>query len=100
VVQDVFRNIGGKRNALQIRADITNVGNLINSNWGVGRQVLAAVNTNNQVQVLTNPGVDAQGRPTYRLAVVNNELLSQSFQPTAFTADVYQFMISLRYSFN
>jgi hypothetical protein len=100
IVQDVFRNIGGARNGFQIRADITNVGNLLSSKWGVGRQVVAAVNTNNQVQVLTTPGVDAQGRANYRLAVVNNELLSQSFQPTAFTADVYQFMISLRYSFN
>lgn len=100
IVQDVFRDIRGKRNALQIRADIVNVGNLLNSNWGVGRQVVASVNTNNQVQVLTNPAVDAQGRPTYRLAVVSNELLSQSFQSSAFTSDVYQFMVSLRYSFN
>jgi len=100
VVQEVFRNVGGKRNALQIRADILNVGNLLNSQWGVGRQVVAAVNTNNQVQVLTNPGVDAQGRATYRLAVVNNELLSRSYQSSAFTSDVYQFMLSVRYSFN
>jgi hypothetical protein len=100
VVQDVFRNIGGKRNGLQVRLDITNFGNLLNSNWGVGQAAVAPVNTNNQVQVLTTPGVDAQGRATYRLAVVNNELLSRSFEKSAFSGDVYQFMVSLRYSFN
>ena len=37
---------------------------------------------------------------TYRLAVVNNELLTRSFETTTFLADVYSFMISLRYTFN
>jgi hypothetical protein len=100
IVQDVFRNLGGNRNAFQIRADITNVGNLLNSNWGVGRRPVAAANTNNQVQILTTPGVDAQGRATYRLAVASNALIRKSFEKTAFTGDVYQFMLSLRYSFN
>jgi hypothetical protein len=100
IVQDVFRNVAGKRNALQIRADITNVGNLLNHNWGVGRRPTAAANTNNQVQILTNPAVDAAGRATYRLALANNQLITESFQKTAFTGDVYQFMVSLRYSFN
>jgi hypothetical protein len=100
VVQDVFRDIRGKRNGLQIRLDITNFGNLLNSNWGVGQATVAPVNTNNQVQVLTTPTVDAQGRAAYRLAVVSNELLSRSFEKSAFSGDVYQFMVSLRYSFN
>ena len=34
-------------------------------------------NTNNQVQLLTAQGVDAQGRATYRLAVVNNQLITK-----------------------
>ena len=39
----------------------------------------------------------------YRLAVVNNELLSKTFETTTLLGnnpDVYNFMISLRYSFN
>jgi len=100
IVQDVFRNVGGKRNAFQIRADVFNVGNLLNGNWGVGWRPVAAVNNSNQVQILTNPGADAQGRATYRLAVVNNQLITDSFQTGSGIPDVYQFMISLRYSFN
>jgi hypothetical protein len=100
VTQDIFRNLAGRRHAFQVRADFLNFGNLLNSNWGAGSRTLAAVNSNNQIQLLTNPTVDALGRSTYRLAVVNNELVTRSFQSSAFTSDVYEFMISLRYTFN
>jgi hypothetical protein len=100
IVQEVFHNVGGKRNAFQIRADFLNFGNLLNHNWGVGWRPVATVDTNNHVQILTNPGVDAQGRANYNLAVFNNQLVTKSFQKSAFTSDVYQFMLSLRYSFN
>jgi hypothetical protein len=100
VVQDLFRNIHGQRNGFQIRLDMFNFGNLLNHNWGVSWQQVAAVNTNNQVQILTNPGIDAQSRPTYRLATVNNQLITKSVARSAFTSDVYQLMLSLRYSFN
>ena len=37
-MQDVFRNIGGKRNSGQFRLDVTNFGNLLNSDWGVSQR--------------------------------------------------------------
>ena len=36
----------------------------------------------------------------YRLQVVNGALISKSFESTAGLGDVYQFMLSFRYSFN
>jgi hypothetical protein len=33
IAQDLFHNLGGQRNAFQIRADIFNLGNLLNQNW-------------------------------------------------------------------
>ena len=87
-----------------MRLDIQNFGNMLNSNWGVAQRPVASINTNNQIQILTNPGVDAQGRATYRLATVNNELIRDTYQSSAtisqYITDVYQFMVSLRYSFN
>ena len=68
ITQDLFHNIGGARNGFQIRLDIVNFGNLLNSNWGVSQRPVGTVNFNNQLQILTNPAVDAQGRSTYRLA--------------------------------
>jgi hypothetical protein len=100
ITQDLFRNLGGQRNGFQLRADILNFGNLLNSNWGVGQTTNLALNTNNQLTMLTNPTVDAAGRSTYRLALVNNELPTTTFKSSAFTSDVWQLMLSLRYSFN
>jgi hypothetical protein len=100
IAQDLFASTGSRRHGFQIRADFLNFGNLLNSNWGAGSRTLAAVNSNNQISILTNPAVDASGRSTYRLAVVNNELVTKTFQPSVFTSDVYEFMLSLRYTFN
>jgi outer membrane receptor protein involved in Fe transport len=93
VTQDLFANLGGKRNAFQLRFDVQNFGNLLNSDWGVGQRLI-------RNQVLTNGGADAQGRATYRMVVVNNELLTRSLEKSVSFNDVYSFMISLRYSFN
>jgi len=100
LTQDVFHNIVGKRNAGQFRIDFTNFGNLLNHNWGVSQRLVAPVTQANGAQLLTNPGVDAQGRATYRLALVSNQLISKSFQPNTNLGDVFQFMLSFRYSFN
>jgi hypothetical protein len=100
VTQDIFHNVKGQRNAFQIRLDIFNFFNMLNSDWGVSKRPIAAFNNNNQLQILTNPSADSQGRLTYRLATFNNELITKSFQTSASVADAYQFMLSLRYSFN
>jgi hypothetical protein len=100
IMQDIFRNIGGKRNAGQIRVDMTNFGNLLNHNWGVSQRMVLPVTAANGAQLLTNGAADAQGRASYRMAVVNNELVSRSFQTNTALSDVYQFLLSFRYSFN
>jgi hypothetical protein len=100
VVQEVFRDIRGQRNAGQIRLDITNFGNLLNSNWGVAQRMVVPVTGANGAQILTNGAADAQGRASYRMAVVNSQLATTSFQRSSALSDVYQFMISFRYSFN
>ena len=100
ITQDVFHSIGRHRHSGQIRLDITNFGNLLNHNWGVGQSII-------QNRILTSPSVDAQGRLTYNLATVNTAcgpaLISKTFQTTAAIAqsvsDVYVMMLSFRYTF-
>jgi outer membrane receptor protein involved in Fe transport len=93
LTQDVFKNIKGKRNAGQFRIDIQNFGNLLNSNWGVGQRIIR----NN---ILNSPLADAAGRLSYTMQVVNGQLVNRTFESTSGIADVYQFMLSFRYSFN
>jgi hypothetical protein len=93
VGQELFRNVWGRRNGLEFRADIVNFGNLLNSDWGVGQRLISN-------QPLTNPGADAQGRATYRLRVVNNELLTRSLETTSSIFDVWRVLFTFRYTFN
>ncbi len=93
LVQDFFANLAGRRHTFQFRIDIQNFSNMLNSDWGVGQRVI-------RNQILTNPGADTLGRATYRLAVVNNQLISKTFESTAGNSDVYSFLISFRYLFN
>jgi hypothetical protein len=93
IVQDVFKTVRGARHGGQIRLDITNFGNLLNSDWGASQRV-------RQNQILTNAAADAAGRLNYRLAVVNGQLLTAPYQTNAGIADVYVMMLSFRYTFN
>jgi hypothetical protein len=91
--QQIFTNIKGKKNALEFRVDILNVGNLLNNDWGLGQ-------TFNAIQPLTNPSVDANGVSRYRLAQLGGNLISETYRPTANVNDVWRMQFGLRYIFN
>jgi hypothetical protein len=91
--QQVFHDIGGKKNTGELRIDILNFSNMLNHNWGVSQRLV-------QPQLLTNAAADAQGRLSYRMNTASGQLLSKSFQTNAALADVYSFMLSFRYTFN
>ncbi len=93
LTQDLFRSIAGKRHSAQVRLDISNFGNLLNSKWGAGRRLI-----NNQI--LTNPAADATGALTYRMQLLNGNPIATSYQTNAGIADVYVMMLSFRYTFN
>ena len=92
ISQDVFHRISGRKHAGQIRLDITNVGNLLNHSWGVGQRIV-----NNQI--LTTGVADATGKLSYRMQLLNNNLITSPLQTTAGIADVYVMMLSFRYTF-
>ncbi|MDO8502561.1 MAG: carboxypeptidase regulatory-like domain-containing protein [Gemmatimonadaceae bacterium] len=99
IAQEVFTDLAGKRNSLQIRADILNVGNLLNKNWGVGQRF---VNTQPLIVPSSTQGgaADAQGRAQYRLRTINNELMTTSLEKTAGIGDVFRVQLGVRYTFN
>jgi hypothetical protein len=93
VVQDFFTDIAGRRNRLQFRLDVLNVGNLINSNWGVGKRLVTTT-------PLIARGADANGVARYRLRNIGTELISKSLEPTAGFSDVWRLQLSVKYMFN
>ena len=93
VTQEVFQNVGGRRNTLAILFDILNLDNLINKKWGAGDRLVSAT-------PLLPQGADANGALLYRLRNFGTNLLSTSYQHTAGLADVWRMQLGVRYTFN
>jgi hypothetical protein len=93
VTQDIFANLGGQRNKLQVRLDILNAGNLLNKNWGGAQRLVS----NTPLVVRPTP---ASGIPLFRLRNIGTDLLSQTYQRTSNLDDVYRLQLGLRYTFN
>jgi hypothetical protein len=97
--QQLFTNIKGKRNALEFRVDILNLGNFLHQDWGIGQ-------TFNSTPPLVVPSaaqggpVAANGRPQYRLRNFGTDLISSTYRPTAGVSDVWRMQFGLRYIFN
>ncbi|MFN5986443.1 MAG: hypothetical protein ACK42B_06120, partial [Chitinophagaceae bacterium] len=96
VVQEFYVKVKGKRNTLQLRADILNFGNMINDSWGVSQRV-----TN--PQILAFSSVNSAGEPLYRLATQtengNTSLIKTTYQKNSSVFDVWQAQLGLRYIF-
>ena len=91
--QNIFTNIGGKKNALEVRLDILNLGNLINDRWGVSLSPVAS-------SPLTSPSTDANGALTYKLRNFGTSLINTTWQKNAGTSDTYRMQLGFRYRFN
>ena len=96
IVQDIYLNVKGKRNTLQIRADILNFGNLLNDKWGVSQRA-------------TNPNILAfqsvvNNEPTYKLATEKfadgtTGLIKNTYSKNASVFDVLTSLLGIRYIF-
>jgi hypothetical protein len=106
LLQDIFTNIGENRNTLQLSVDIFNVGNLLNSKWGV-------IQTPNRTNLLTFDGYNAQNQPVFEYRYLTNPVRNADGTVTAgaplretFRNDTgnvnsrWQMQIGVRYIFN
>lgn len=101
LVQEFFLFTGNskKRNTLQLRIDIINIGNLINNKWGVGWAI-------NQNRPIRHQGTSPTGTQIHRLNVLGVATdgtltkLTESYRRDASINDVWQAQFGLRYIFN
>jgi hypothetical protein len=93
--QDIGKMVGGTRNKVQLRADILNVTNLLNRNWGLARTAFTT-------SPLQSPQVDSQGRMSYTLRNVSTggPLISQTLQQNPSFNDVWRLQFGVRYNFS
>lgn len=102
LTQDLFTDIGRKKNTLQFTLDIFNFGNLLNSDWGIYKFVNAPgilVPTN-----ITSTGgavtVDGAVKPTFRLQSNGSEPVNATYRDNNTITSTYYMQFGLRYIFN
>ncbi|WP_400192039.1 carboxypeptidase regulatory-like domain-containing protein [Hymenobacter sp. B81] len=103
LLQDLFVNIGEKRNTLQLSIDVFNIGNLINSDWGLNQStnVQSILVPQNASAVSGPTTANPNGvRPTYQLQLDRGSLPRETFRNTLGVSSTYYFQLGLRYIFN
>ena len=115
LLQDVFTNIGKNRNSLQFSLDVFNIGNLINSNWGVSQSVQRnSILTLDASSNGANNFDQATGRPRLQFTPITSTRtvnLDRSVNTAVQTLNVteryntgetsrYRIQLGLRYTFN
>ena len=104
VAQDIIARIGKTKHSFQLRADILNFGNLLNSNWGGGEAFTSLsplITTSTSSTATCRNPTPTSTVAAYCLRTINGTLLpAQSYTPTANTNNVYRIQIGIRYTFN
>jgi hypothetical protein len=93
VSQDIFTNIGNQRNTIQLTADIYNVLNLINDDWGIRNITTLASNNPLTLVSVTN------GIPLFRINTFNNAPVTKTFQTNISTSTTWAIQLGVRYIF-
>ncbi|MEO5788503.1 carboxypeptidase regulatory-like domain-containing protein [Gelidibacter sp.] len=95
LTREYYINVGETRNTLQFSLDFLNVGNLINSEWGVAKN--NAISNNGKI--LRYEGKDANNVPSYSFAKVKNEYPVSTFDYNYFYGLTWKLQVGARYSF-
>jgi hypothetical protein len=91
VAQDIFTNVGKSRHTIQVTADVYNVLNLVNHDWGIRK--ISTVANPLQLNSVT------AGIPQYRLTAFNGAPVVASFQDNVSTSTTYAIQLGVRYLF-
>ena len=85
-------------------ADILNVMNLLNHDWGTGVRFYGGTQFVSQPLIIASAAqggaVSPTGAPQYTMRVQNGALINKTFEPTAAISDVYRIQFALKYNFN
>ncbi len=96
LVQDFSIKAGNTRNTLQLSLDILNAGNLINSKWGVYKNMAAS----NYGSILKYEGVNESNVPTYSMVKIDDAYPTKTYDTYLNINQCWMMQIGLRYIFN
>ncbi len=93
ILQDVFGNIGKRKNTIQVSLDILNFTNFLSSKWGV---VKATTVRNPLIFDSLDP---VSGSPRYRMTQISGQLVTQPLQTVYSFASTWSMQFGIRYIF-
>jgi outer membrane receptor protein involved in Fe transport len=94
IMQDIFTNLGSRNHTLQLTADVTNIGNLFNQDWGRDYFIM-----NDNFGLLRFQGLEGTtGRPTFTFGDGVNPSPKEGFQVSQLSSR-WQAQFGIRYIF-
>jgi len=96
ILQDIFTKFGATKHTLQISLDLLNIGNLINSDWGVyKKQVLGSYD----IALLKYAKTGNDGVPLFQMNYSGTSLPTSTYVPVLSTSSTWGAQIGIRYTF-
>ncbi|NCA85488.1 MAG: TonB-dependent receptor [Clostridia bacterium] len=95
IAREYYFKVAGKTNTLQFSLDCLNVGNILNSEWGVYQTNFGS----NNGQILKYEGMDENRVPSFSMVKVDGEYPTETYSPYYNYSQVWQLQIGIRYIF-
>jgi hypothetical protein len=95
-VQDFSIKAGSTTNTLQLSIDVLNAGNLLNSEWGVYKNMTVS----NNGAILRYAGRDANNVPSFSMVQVDSAYPTETYSSNLSIGQTWMLQVGLRYIFN
>ncbi|GHV21126.1 cell envelope biogenesis protein OmpA [Clostridia bacterium] len=96
ILQDFYVKVGKTKHAFQLSLDALNVGNMLNSEWGVNKNMAAS----NYGKVLKYDGKDANNVPSFSMVKVSGEYPTKTYDTYLNYGQCWSLQVGFRYIFN
>ena len=95
ILREYYIKAGETNNTLQFSFDIINVGNLLNSTWGVTQSNAVS----NRGQILRYEGTDTNNEPTFSFNKVGGDYITDTFDYNFNFNQTWRLQVGVKYSF-
>jgi hypothetical protein len=95
LLREYYFKIGGRTNTLQFSMDFINVGNMLNSEWGVDKNN----NISGRGQILKYEGKDANNLPSYSFNKVSGDYPVRTYDYNSNFNQTWKLQVGAKYSF-
>lgn len=98
LLEDFEFKIGKTKHCFQLSFDIMNVGNLINSKWGISKT--NAVSNNSRILKYEGVASETDLTPVFSMYKNNGEYLSKTYETYKNYSECWKLQVGIRYVFN